>query len=49
MVMKTSDMHKRVFQGLKCTSMHVTDLTSPYFDTNLVYEVIGFFKSKYGR
>ena len=49
MVMKTSDMHKRVFKGLKCTSMHVTDLTSPYFDTKLVYEVIGFFESKYGR
>ena len=38
-----------MFQGLKCTSMHVTDLTSPYFDTKLVYEVIGFFESKYGR
>ena len=37
MVMKTSDMHKRVFQGLKCTSMHVTDLTSPDFGTKLVY------------
>ena len=35
-------MHKRVFQGLECKSMHVTDLTSPNYETKSVHEIIGF-------
>ena len=32
MVVKTLYMHKRAFQALKRTFMHVSDLPSPYFD-----------------
>ena len=43
-------MHKRAFQALKRTFMHVSG-SSPtaYFDLKKqFYKVIGFFKSKYG-
>ena len=40
-------MHKRAFQGLKRTFMHVSNLPPPYFDKKkLIYKVIGFL-SKY--
>ena len=32
MVEKTWNMHKRAFQGLKRTFMHVSGLPPPYFD-----------------
>ena len=40
---KTSDMHKRAFQTLKRTFMHVSGLLPPCFDLKeLIYKVFGF-------
>ena len=40
-------MHKRAFQGLKCTFMHVSGLLPPYFDLKkLIYQVFVFFYRK---
>ena len=40
------DMHKRAFQGLKRTFMHVSNLTLPYFDLKKpIYKVIGFYQN----
>ena len=46
---KTSDMHKRAFQGLKCTFMHVPGLLSAYFDlkNQKLYKLV--LLSKYAR
>ena len=42
-------MHKRAFQALQRTFMHVSGLPPPYFDLKkLIYIVYGFFKSKNG-
>ena len=42
-------MHKRAFQALKRTFMHVSDLPPTYFDLKkTIYNVFGFFKSKLG-
>ena len=42
-------MHKRAFQALKRTFMHVPGLPPPYFDEKkTIYKVIGFL-SKYGE
>ena len=41
--MKTWDLHKRVFQGLKCTFMHVSGLSPPYFDKKPIYKLFSFF------
>ena len=35
-------MHKRAFQGLKRTFMHVSGLSAVYFDKNLIYKIFGF-------
>ena len=47
MVGKTWDMHKRAFQGLKRTFMHVSGLLSAYFDlkNQKLYKLV--FLSKY--
>ena len=37
-------MHKRAFQGLKRTFMHVSGLPLPYFDKKPNYKVIFFQK-----
>ena len=40
-------MHKRAFQALKRTFMHVSGLFPPYFDLKkLIYKVFGFFYQK---
>ena len=41
-------MHKRAFQGLKRTFMHVSGLPPPYFDnkTKFIYKLV--LLSKYG-
>ena len=41
-------MHKRAFQALKRTFMHVSGLPPPYFDnkTNILYKLV--LLSKYG-
>ena len=40
-------MHKRAFQGLKRTFMHVSVLPPPYFDLKkLTYIVYGFLNQK---
>ena len=36
-------MHKRAFQGLKCSFMQVSGLPPPYFDKKLIQKVIHFF------
>ena len=36
-------MHKRAFQALKRTFMHVSVLPPPYFDEKTFYKVFGFF------
>ena len=42
-------MHKRAFQALQRTFMHVSGLPPPYFYLKkIIYIVIGFFKSKNG-
>ena len=41
-------MHKRVFQGLKRTFMHVSGLPSPYFDSKTNLKKNWFFSSNYG-
>ena len=43
MVGKTSDMHKRAFQGLKRAFMHVSDLPPTFFDKKSIYKLFGFF------
>ena len=43
MVGKTSDMHKRAFQGLKRGFMHVSDLPPTFFDKKSIYKLFGFF------
>ena len=35
-------MHKRAFQALKRTFMHVSALPPAYFDNKLIYKVFGF-------
>ena len=35
-------MHKRAFQALQRTFMHVSGLPPPYFDKKLIYIVFGF-------
>ena len=35
-------MHKRAFQGLKRTFMHVSGLPPTYFDIKIIYKVFGF-------
>ena len=41
-------MHKRAFQALKRTFMHVSGLPTPFFDLKKkIYKVIGFL-SNYG-
>ena len=43
-------MHKRAFQALKQTFMHVSGLPPSFFDEKkTIYKIIGFLKSKYGR
>ena len=43
-------MHKRVFQALKLTFMHVSGLSPPYFDLKkAIKKYLFFLKSKYGR
>ena len=40
-------MHKRAFQALQRTFMHVSGLPPPYFDLKkLIYIVYGFFNQK---
>ena len=41
-------MHKRAFQALKRTFMHVSGLRSTFFDKKTNYLII-FFSSKYGE
>ena len=40
-------MHKRAFQALKRTLMHVSVLPQPYFDLKVIYKVLGFFYQKW--
>ena len=40
-------MHKRAFQALKRTFMHVSGLPPPYFDKKLIYKFLVLL-SKYG-
>ena len=44
-------MHKRAFQGLKRTFMHVSGLTAPYFDneTKWFYKLVLLSKYDGGR
>ena len=35
-------MHKRAFQALKRTVMHVSGLSHFFFDKNPIYKLIGF-------
>ena len=35
-------MHKRAFQGLERTFMHVSGLPPPYFDNKTFYKVFSF-------
>ena len=42
-------MHKRAFQDLKLTFMHVSGLPPPYFDRKKTKYLIKFFFSKYGK
>ena len=39
-------MHKRAFQALKRTFMHVSGLAQPYFDKKPITLEFGFFKTK---
>ena len=39
-------MHKRAFQALKQTFMHVSGLPPSFFDKKPIYKLIGFFKIK---
>ena len=39
-------MHKRAFQGLKRTFMHVSGLPPPYFDNKLMYKTFSFLHQK---
>ena len=41
-------MHKRAFQGLKRTFMHVSGLPPPYFDNKTKYFINLVLLSKYG-
>ena len=49
MIMKIWDTHKRAFQDLKRTIMHVSSLTSPYFDKKSTTFKIGCFYPKMVR
>ena len=48
-------MHKRAFQALKRTFMHVSGLPQPffvrfkYFEKKPIYKVIGFFQNMLGE
>ena len=42
-------MHKRAFQGLKRTFMHVSGLSPPYFDLKKLNILVVFFLSKMWR
>ena len=39
-------MHKRSFQALKRTVMHVSGLPLSFFDKKPIYKLIGFFNQK---